>query len=115
VVRRDPVTDDQIVEPDPESIATDHFVPIMVNADDLSSSEAYTFMSRCKEAQRVRDIAGIEPPGRHLIQQRLECVVREPVEQRNPEPFLGQLVRRRYAPETCADHNHMRHLSHRLI
>ena len=115
VVRGNPVADDQIVETDPESIVTDHFVPIMINADDLSSSEADTLMSRREEAKRVRDIAGIEPAGRHLIEQRLERVVREPVEQRNPEPFLGQLVRRRNAPETRADHHYMRHLSHMLI
>ena len=52
-----------------------------------------------EEAKSVRDITGVEAAGRHLIEQRLKRVVREPVEQRNPEPFLGQLVGCRYSPK----------------
>ena len=115
MVRRDTCADDQVVEPDPDSVVTDHFLAIMVNTDNLSSSEADTLMSGCKEAKCVRNVAGIEPPSRHLIEQRLECVVREPVEQRNPEPFLGQLVGRCNASETSADYHDMRHLGHALI
>ena len=40
-------------------------------------------------AQRVRDVPGVEAAGRHLIEQRLEGVVRELVEQGNPEPSLA--------------------------
>jgi len=90
-------------------------VPIMVNTDDLSSSEADTLMSGCKEAKCVRNVARVQASGRHLIEQWLKSVVREPVDQRNPEPFLGQLVGRCNASETSADYHDMRHLGHTLI
>ena len=87
----------------------------MVDANDFATAESDALVPRREKAKRVRDIAGVEASSRHLVEQRLECVVREPVEQRNPEPFLGQLVCRGYAPETRADNDHMRHLSHILI
>ncbi len=115
MVGRDSVADDQIVETDPEAVVTDHFLLIMVDGDDSGAAEPDSLMPRGEEAKRVRDVAGIEAAGRHLIEQRLKSVVGEPVDQRNPEPFLGQLVCRRYASEAGANHHHMRHLSHTLI
>ena len=47
-------------------------------------------------AQRVGHVAGVQAAGRHLVEQRLERVVRVPVDQRHPEPLLGQLGRRRH-------------------
>ena len=72
-------------------------------------------MSGRKVAKGVGDIPRVKSAGRHLIEQRLKGVVGKPVEQRNPEPLLGQLLGRRYASEASADNHYMRHLSHGLI
>jgi hypothetical protein len=65
---------------------------IMVNANDLGNPEADTFMSGRKVAKGVGDIPWIKSAGRNLIEQRLKGVVGKPVEQRNSEPFFGQLL-----------------------
>jgi hypothetical protein len=104
-----------LVEADPDSVVTDHFLLIMVDGDDSGTAEPDTFVTRGEEAQGVRDVAGVETASRHLVEQRLKRVVREPVDQCNPEPLLGQLICRRYSSEAGADNHHMRHLSHKLI
>ena len=115
VIGRDSVADHQIIETDPEAVVADHFVLIMVDGDDSGAAEPNPFVPCGKEAKRVGDISGIEASGGNLIEQRLKSVVREPVDHRNPEPFLGQLVGRCNASEASADHHYMRHLSHTLI
>ncbi len=115
MVGRDSVADHQIVETEPEAVVAEHFTLIMVDGDDVAAAEPNPLVPRSKEAKGVRDISGIEAPGRNLIEQRLKSVVWEPVEQRNPEPFLGQLVGRCNAPEASANHHNMRHLGHTLI
>ena len=115
MVRHDAVANDQIVEPDPDAVVTDHLLLIMVDADHLGAAEPDSLMPSGEEAKRVRDVARIETAGRHLIEQRLKRVVGEAVDQRNSKPFLGQRICCRYASEAGANDNHMRHLSHKLI
>ena len=89
VVGRDPVADDQIVEADPKAVAADHLALIMIDADDLRAAEPHAVVPGREVAQRVRHVAGVEAAGRHLIEQRLEGVVRELVEQGNPKALFG--------------------------
>ena len=89
VIGRDSVADHQIIEADPEAVVADHFVLIMVDGDDSGGAKPNPLVPCGKVAKRVRDISRIQSAGRHLIQQRLKCVVGEPVDQRNPEPFFG--------------------------
>jgi hypothetical protein len=88
VICRDAVANDQVVKADPVAVVTDHLLLIMINIDNLGNPEAGTLMPRGEVAQRVRHIARVEASRRHLIEQRLECVVREPVEQRSPGTLL---------------------------
>src|SRR5215217_7354574 len=76
------------------------------------SAEADTLVLGGEVAQRVCDVAGVKSAGRDLVQQRLEGVVRVPIDEGHPEPFLGQLVGRCYAGEAGAQYHHMRHLGH---
>ena len=87
----------------------------MIDCDDSGTAEPNPLVPCGKEAKCVCDIPGVESAGRHLIEERLKSVVREPVDERNPEPFLGQLVGRCNAPEASANHHNMRHLGHTLI
>ena len=89
VVGRDPVADDQIVEADPKAVAADHLALIMINADDLRAAEPHVVVLGREVAQRVRHVPGVEAAGRHLIEQRLEGVVRELIEQGNPKALFG--------------------------
>ena len=72
-------------------------------------------MARREVAQRIRDVAGVQPTGGHLVEQGLEGVVRVPVDEGDPETLLRQLGRRGQPSETRSDDNDMRHLSHRAI
>jgi hypothetical protein len=64
----------------------------MVNPNDLGATEPDALVSGGEIAERVRDVARVEAAGRNLIEQRLKGVVGKPVEQRNSEPFFGQLL-----------------------
>ena len=57
-------------------------------------------------AQRRRDQAGRQDPGRHLVEQRLEQVVVGPVDQRDVDVGAGQRADGVQPAEPAADHDH---------
>jgi len=59
-------------------------------------------------AQRICDITGVQCAGGHLVEQRLECRVRMPVDDHHLAACLGQLVRGRQPRESSTDDHHAR-------
>ena len=112
VIGGDPVADHQVVEVDPYPVVADHLLGIVIDSDDGGAPEAYAVVLGREVAQRVGDVTGVQAAGGDLIEQGLEGVVRVPVDKGHPEPFLGELGRRRHTSEATPDDNHMRHLSH---
>ena len=112
MVGGDAGAEDQVVERDAYAVVADDLLRVVVDAGDGGPAEVDPAVPGGVVAQRVGDVAGVQAAGRHLVEQRLERVVRVPVDQGDPEPLLGQLAGRRDPGEAPAHHHDMRHLAH---
>jgi hypothetical protein len=74
-----------------------------VHAGQLAVPEARPVLVR-EAAERVGHIAGGQPRGSHLVQQRLERAVDVPVGEGHPQPAPGQPAHRGQAGEPGPDH-----------
>ena len=107
-----PFADHQVVVADPYPVVAEHLAGVVVDADHGRPPEPDAVVLAREVAQRVGHVAGVQPAGGHLVEQRLERVVRVPVDQGDPESLLGQLAWSPRFRRTCTDDDHMRHLSH---
>ena len=78
---------------------------VVVDAGDDALEEAHVALAGAHGAQEPRDVAGVQAGGGHLVEQRLERVVRVPVNQGDRDVRALELAHEGEAAEAASDHH----------